>query len=141
MLMYNWKHSVLLGCALLVLWILLFTMTPDMEERTVRGVTVLHLRDHLPKSNYTFNGFVDEDTLLLEDSERSDRVADSHTVNYTFEKGKKVVVIGSFEKYGKDVFMKVIDADVANNTLKIEYSYSKSVAVEPKWGKKSGEVE
>lgn len=141
MLMYNWKHSVLLGCALLVLWILLFTMTPDMEERTVRGVTVLHLRDHLPKSNYTFNGFVDEDTLLLEDSERSERVADSHTVNYTFEKGKKVVVIGSFEKYGKDVFMKVIDADVANNTLKIEYSYSKSVAVEPKWGKKSGEVE
>lgn len=141
MLMYNWKQAILLGCALLVLWILLFTMTPDMEERTVRGVTVLHLRDHLPKSNYTFNGFVDEDTLLLEDSERSDRVADSHTVNYTFEKGKKVVVIGSFEKYGKDVFMKVIDADVANNTLKIEYSYSKSVAVEPKWGKKSGEVE
>lgn len=125
----------------MVLWILLFTTTPDMEERTVRGVTVLHLRDHLPKSNYTFNGFVDEDTLLLEDSERSERVADSHTVNYTFEKGKKVVVIGSFEKYGKDVFMKVIDADVANNTLKIEYSYSKSVAVEPKWGKKSGEVE
>lgn len=124
------RQLVILVIGMIVIWLFLQVAgPPEMEIRTVKTVKTLHLRDHLPKSNYTFNGFVDENTLLLEDSFRGDRVSDSHTVNYTFKKGKEVVVLGAKGDYGEDVRMRVIDADVENNTLKIEYSHSK--AVEP----------